>query len=303
MGRLVLLALAAIAIGVGLAQSNFHPPVHFLRRGAATAAAPAAAAAEAPLPAGAKALGPAERFGEDTLSDKIDGKADLYLACGFHELRTQRFDAGDGAWFEVFQFEMKSPDAAFAAFSQQRRSGFPAVELGRAAYSAENALFAVQDRFYLELIASTTREDLPDTLVAAARKLLEPLPKAAAEKDPRALFPAAGLVADTVSYHPENGIGYAPFDRIYTAHYRLPAGEATTFLSARADEAEAARLAAGYRDFLRQSGAQAKGDALALFDVFERVDHRGKLLFGVHEAESLELANAAFENLAKGLAP
>ncbi len=304
-GRLALLALGGVAAGVGIAQAHFHPPVLFQRRATTvrsdSESTPPAAEA---LPAGAPALGPAEQFDRDTLSDKIDGKADLYLACGFQALRTQRFQAGADAWFEVFQFEMASPDAAFAAFSQQRRRGSPAVaQLGREAYAAGNALFVVQDRFYLELIASEERDDTGDQLVAAARTLLAPLPRGAAQPDPRALFPPDGLIADSVSYHPENGIGYAPFDKIYTARYRLPAGESTVFLGQRATAAEAAQLAADYRAYLAQAGGRAEGEVIALFDLFETVTARGTMLFGVHEAESAAAAEALHAHLAKGLAP
>ncbi|HYR03636.1 MAG TPA: DUF6599 family protein, partial [Syntrophobacteria bacterium] len=61
-------------------------------------------------PEGLVALSQPETFGPETLSEKIDGKAELYLSAGFVQLLTQRFSrkGNPQAWLEVFLYDMGS---------------------------------------------------------------------------------------------------------------------------------------------------------------------------------------------------
>ena len=58
-----------------------------------------------------------------SLSDKINGKAELYLAAGFARLETQRFALTDnpGQWMERYLYDMGQHANAFSVFSAQRR--------------------------------------------------------------------------------------------------------------------------------------------------------------------------------------
>src|SRR5512133_1136053 len=88
----VLAGLLAIAGGLLWTQSRFNPAVvNFLKAAAPPgAAAPGARTAILPLPDGISPLTAPERFDRETLSDKIDGKAELYLSAGFIGLEAQR---------------------------------------------------------------------------------------------------------------------------------------------------------------------------------------------------------------------
>ena len=61
-----------------------------------------------PLPQGLKPLTAPETFKADTLSDKIDGKAELYLSAGFNRLFSQRFrdEKASDLWIEAFVYDM-----------------------------------------------------------------------------------------------------------------------------------------------------------------------------------------------------
>ena len=98
----------------------------------------AATAALLPEVPGFKPLAPIESYGPETLSDKIDGKADLYLPAGFKEMSCRKFNldtAADKAFVEVFIYDMGSAANAFAVFSGQRRPGSPNIPLTANAYS------------------------------------------------------------------------------------------------------------------------------------------------------------------------
>ena len=124
-GSIILLALLAIAGGVFLQQFNFNPAVLVARGAGQNAAARSFTASQpvADLPPELREFGPLETFTPDNLYDKIDGKAELYLAAGFVQMRCQRFalKASPEQWLEWFVYDMGNLPQAFSVFSTQRR--------------------------------------------------------------------------------------------------------------------------------------------------------------------------------------
>ncbi len=159
---IILGVLAIISGGVFLAQFNFNPAVQqmapVLAAGDKSLTAPPASADKSLIssPAGQSPLSPLETFDTATLSDKINGKAELYLSAGFIRLHSQRFKdqtAGD-VWMEVFVYDMRSPQNAFSVFSVQRREDAQTLDVGQYAYQTENAIFFAHGPFYVEIVAS-----------------------------------------------------------------------------------------------------------------------------------------------------
>ena len=312
----VLASLVAIATGMAMVQSRFNPAVVNFLQGAADrakglAAAPATAEPVLPLPEGMALLTPAERFDRETLSDKIDGKAELYLSAGFIRLECQRLNlAGQpDLWVEVFIYDMGSFENAYAVFSTQRRADAITLDFAEFAYRAENAFFFVHGPFYLELIASGTDERLRASMDALARAFIRSRPVAQATITERDLFPRTGLVETSISLISADAFGVADLDRVFTATYSIAGAEMTAFLSRRADPQEAAGLAGGYVDFLKAYGGEVKASddpvpgaaVVAILDMYEVVFAEGPFLAGVHEAPDRDKAVMLAKELAAKL--
>ena len=312
----VLVCLLAVAAGLFWTQSRFNPAVvNFLQgtadRAKVSAAAPVAAEPILALPEGMSVLSPPERFERETLSDKIDGKAELYLSAGFIRLDCQRFAlAGQpDLWVEAFIYDMGSPENAFAVFSTQRRADAIRMDLAEFAYRAENAFFFVHGHFYVELIASGTDDRLAASMNALARAFIGSRPMAQAAIAERDLFPKPGLVEAGISLIPSDAFGFAGLDRVFAATYMMDGKEMTAFLSRRTDSQEAAALAGAYVDFLKTYGGdvQASGDPatgaaiVAILDMYEVVFAQGPFLAGVHEAADREQALILAKELAAKL--
>jgi hypothetical protein len=157
----VLGCLLAVAAGIGLSQFRFNPAVRNLSLIAQTqikeiGSSPPAGDPLIPTPDGLTVLTPAESFDRETLSDKIDGKAELYLSAGFVRLDCQRLalSGQPEAWMEAFVYDMGSASNAFAVFSAQRRADVTPAAVGDFSYRAGNALFIAHGHYYLELIAT-----------------------------------------------------------------------------------------------------------------------------------------------------
>lgn len=314
-GYAVLILLLAVLAFVLTEQSRFNPAVvAALRQGppgqkrASGGVASELAQVLDALP-GVTPVSEVEVFGADTLSDKIDGKAELYLSSGFKEMAWRAFaPTGEAkARFDVYIYDMDSSPSAFAVFSGQRRSGSDPSGLSENAYLTGNALFFTVGARYLEVVADS---DAP-----AVKGLLEPLgaslmaklsPKLGGQAragepgqlEPGRLFPGQGMTSGSLRLAKSDAFGLEGFSDVYTADYQQ-GGEATGFVSVLPDAPQALQWKQNYLKFLLDNGYRASGDArdfpegAAVFELdgaFEAVLTRGRVLYGVHEATSRQAA-------------
>jgi hypothetical protein len=311
----VLAALGVIAVALLWSQAHYNPAVvNYLQASAGTsaAAAPGAATAVLPLPDGISPLTAPERFDRDTLSDKIDGKAELYLSAGVVGLEAQRLATADpaGAWIEVFLYDMGAGENAFAVFSTQRRADGTPLPVAEFAYRAENAIFFVHGAYYVEMIASGREPQLAQAMEDLATAFIRSRPAAAAARmAERDLFPREGLSEASITLIPADAFGLAGLDRVFTGIYAVGSNEATAFLARRDGPQAAAEAAAAYADFLQAYGGETKATddpvagarAVAIMDGYEVVFAVGDFVAGVHEAPDLEGALALARRIAARL--
>jgi hypothetical protein len=306
---LSLLAMAGL-IGIGAAiyhtQSDFNPAVAVgkmassnIQQSVTTGETPAGDGWSGLLPDMAS-LTPPEVFGTANLSDKINGKADLYLSAGFRQLKSQRFRmAGDELnWLEIFIYDMGDLHNAFSVFSQQRREDAVPAEFGRFSYRTENALFFLHGPFYVEIIGSAGTKPLIGQMRIFSQNFIQSTPVNADKLEELELFPAENLDPNSLTLLAAGGFGYDRFNQIFTAGYSEGDIRMTAFLSRRSNQTEAQQLVQGYHDFLITYGGKVVSTALPLKDVqvvdilgnYELFFARGHYLAGVHEAADREQA-------------
>ena len=257
-------------------------------------------------------LSPAESFGPENLSDKINGKAELYLSAGFVSLVCQRFaiEDGSGPWMEAFIYHMESPRGSYAVYSMQKRFEAKELELGDYSYRTENGLYLVHGPYYLELVSSAVQERMAELLFSFARNFVSKIPVERSEINELALFPEKNLSKESISLLPSNGFGFEQFDSIFTAQYVMGDTELTGFLSRRKTQAEAASLVDAYTSFLTAvGGTELKSNLnipgvklVEIMDTFELFFSRGRILAGVHGAENRQAAEELAQMLNQKLA-
>jgi hypothetical protein len=312
----ILAVLLLIVAWLLVQQARFNPAVTAAARAPLLQARPQAAAASgtaALLPdvPGFTPLGPPESYGPDKLSDKINGRAELYLSAGFQDLACRSFTlpAAGGAHVEVFLYDMGSPANAFAVFSRQRRAGAQALALTGHSYATPNALFFAQGRYYAEIVADRAAAAFQESLEAYAAALLAKLPAAGEAPQVAGLFPGEGLTPDSVRLNPADVFGLEGFNHVFTGEYTLAAGKATAFLARRETPGQARADAARYVKFLTDNGYQKTSTegapegmtVLSLDNSFEIVLVQGSILAGVHDATSLAAARDLADRLLAAL--
>jgi hypothetical protein len=260
----ILAVLGVITVWLFIQQAHFNPAVTVALRGAelqgrtpaVSGSSPAATAALIPEVQGFTPRGPAQSFGPENLSDKINGKAELYLAAGFKEMSARSFilDEAGQAHVEIFVYDMGSAANAYAVFSAQRRPGSPDIPLTAHAYATSNALFFTQGRFYVEMVADRGSAALQGPLKAYAAALVAKLPSEGGAPPTAGLLPTEGLSADSVRLSAADTFGLEGFNQVYTGEYTIKGGSATAFAAQRDTPAQADAEARRYRDFLTANG-------------------------------------------------
>jgi hypothetical protein len=305
----ILGVLAVITGGVFWVQFDYNPAVQPV-----ASALPAGntrdknvtaplASAEKPLissPSGQSPLTPLETFNAETLSDKINGKAELYLSAGFIQLHSQRFkgEAAEDVWMEVFVYDMQSAQNAFSVFSAQRREDARTLDLGQYAYQTQNAIFFIHGPFYVEIVASDVSETIIQAMITFAEDFIEKHPIKTQIIGEKELFPKEGLIQNSISLVSADAFGYDRFDQIFTATYKLNDTELMAYYSRRKTLREAQELASSYRDFLTAFGGKTDESDLGIetakmiyiLDTYEVVFSHGPYLAGVREADDKQLA-------------
>jgi len=316
----VCLSLAAALAWLLCAQARFSPAVTIAPgpENSGGASAPSRASMPdllSPWPAALRPMSAAEAFSPATLSDKIDGKADVYLSAGVVGLRCQRIAlaAAPQTWIELFVFDMGAPANAYSVFSSQRRAGVADLSLGDYAYQAGNELAFVHGRFYVELVAT---DEAPATIAAAtalgrAYVATTAVAEHADVSADSARFPREGLVAGSVTLLSTDVFGSDKLNNVFAAQYRDGTDEFTLFAARRANAREAGAAAEALVGFFvkdcggREIGRLSSPAGAAIIDSggsFEAVFAAGEFLAGVHQAPTRESAERWVRKLAQSLA-
>ena len=318
LGYAILLVLVIIAGVIYLRQFQYNPAILTPAEIQGKISAEPTLSTAPPLeiiqytPAGLDPLSPPETFGPENLSEKINGKAELYLSAGFVRLTSQRLAAEkeSGAWVEVFVYHMGSIRNSFAVYSLQYRFDAEKVDLGKFSYKTENAVFFVHGPYYVEIIASVVQERLAELMVSFGKNFVRQTKISESVISELALFPSGYLNEHTFTLIPSDGFAFHRFNSIFTAQYTVGETELTAFLSQRSSSDEAAELVEAYTLFLLANGGTEvkpgldipRARLVEIMDTFELIFNHDNILAGVHEAETRDAAEKIANMLKRNLA-
>jgi len=302
----VLVVLVAIALGIYTVQYRFNPAVTARETLSESAPAKESLSLANLAPAEIQPLSPPERFDPSTLSDKINGKAELYFSADFRSLTAQRFvlTTDPNLWFEMFVYDMGTARNAFSVFSMQRRGALKAGGPTQFAYATPNGWFLAHGRYYLELVGAEAADSLMTAAEAMAAAFVDRIGADVTNVTEMALFPEKGRVSGSRSLVASDAFGISGFNQVFTAQYQHNGAGLSAYV-ARRDSAAAAKSAAEtVRDFyLEYGGTSLSGpEGVAVIDILDTIEvvlHQGRYVIGVHEAPDREIALALAERIRK----
>lgn len=254
---------------------------------------------------------PPETFNGENLSEKINGKAELYLSAGFKSLTSQRFKkpGNTGSWLEVFIYDMGNMENAFAVYSIQKRDGSMPLELTRFIYKTENAVFFVHGNYYIEITASEVSDSLMESMLTFSGDFIKNRNIQEKTISEIALFPPENLDPNSIILFPSNVFGFDQLNSVFAADYKTEKGKIKAFLSRRKNQKEAKELAKSYSEFLVSLGGKSVSfeskpgniEIIEIMDAYELIFSNGHFLAGIHSAEDLNGAKKIASALNKKL--
>ena len=304
----VLVVLATIALGIYTVQYRFNPAVTAREVLSKSSTATESFSLADLAPAGIQPLSPPERFDPDTLSDKINGKAELYFSAGFRSLEAQRFAlANDPAlWFEMFVYDMGTARNAFSVFSMQRRGDLEAGGPTPFAYATPNGRFLAHGPYYLELVGAEASDSLMTVADAMAAAFVDRVGADAANVTEMALFPEDGRVSGSRSLVASDAFGISGFNQVFTAQYQHNGTGLSAYVARRESAASARSLPRLFGIFILSTVAPSLDgpEGVAVIDILDTIEvvlYQGRYVIGVHEAPDRETALALAEQIRKRL--
>lgn len=315
----ILFALAIIAVAFLLVQGGFNINSLFATelQKSSTVHPTTKSVGESPAqilqdiqPSGFRPSGSAETFNNETLSDKIDGRADLYLECGFVNLNALRFvkENDPATWFEVYLYDMGAPENAFAVYSIQKRKDGKNSNLAPYSYTVENAIFFMHGKYYTEMVSSEVSDVLKDAILSSAQNLLENYPAEAFSLLEMSLLPKDARLKGSEELFLKNAFGFEKFPRVLTAIYRQNEKEMMAFVATCKGAGGARAMVEEYRIFLIGLGGKERKveesavPGLVMIDMSGDIEIffcTGENLMGIHAARDKDAALALAQKLYK----
>jgi hypothetical protein len=203
-------------------------------------------------------------------------------------------------WLEFFVYDMGTGLNAFSAYSIQRRSGVRDSDVAQFAYTTDNAIFFLQGKYYVEIVAAEPDDILRQAMEAIARSFVEKNKSDSAELAGMAYLPSDGLIKSSIKLLLKDAYGYDKFTDIVSADFNVEGTTTTAFVSARKDAADALALVDGYYKMITNdlgaevveptSGTLAGTKMARMLGDYEVVFASGNILAGVHTAKTRESA-------------
>ena len=258
---------------------------------------------------GIKPMSATEFYNSDNLFEKIDGRAPAYQSFNVQQLRCRSFSvlAAAGSFVDVYEYRFDSPVDAFGMFALERDPKGTPLDFAPDGYSGELGYFFRQGAIYVQVIASDQKAETLALTTAIARNRAQGLPADDRGLAGRRKLPAAGMIADSVSFVLENAQGQAAFKDVFQAKYKFDGAELPFFIMVAAPD-DAAKAWQSFRDFCARFGAaenlpDAAGGKIFSAQVFGKwkvVYQRNGELGGVFDAADAGQARAFVEKYLRG---
>jgi hypothetical protein len=243
-------------------------------------------------------------FTADNLYERINGRAELYLAYDVISLTTATFeDKTDIERFvELSVFDMGNPTNAFGIFSVERFQGDPHLDLGRMSYRSDSNVYVWKGKYYVTIVVSDSTEEFEQISLDLARKITSALTDSGEGVWGLSALPQDNLITDSVQYFKVDALGLDFLQNTYTAEYLKGETTIKVFLSQQASPDVAQDLVERYAEYSQEYGQGNKrtiinGAEFVLCDMggtFDVVFRKGRIVSGVisanHKAEAMENA-------------
>jgi len=230
-------------------------------------------------------------FTSANLYERINGRAELYLAYDVISMTTATFERQGSLedFIEISIYDMGTPTNAFGVFSVERLPGETPLDMGRLSYSSDANCYIWKGTHYIVVVASDTTEEFQRLALQLARKVTAQLPDSTESVWGLTAFPPDNLIPDSIQYFKVDAMGLDFMQDTFIAKYQLAESEITVFLSQKESPVAALNTVEQYKRYCEKYGKGNKivekhGLDLWLCDMggaFDVIFNKKRLVCGV----------------------
>ena len=160
--------------------------------------------------AGWKIEGKALFYDRDTLSDRINGEAELYTPYGFDRMVAVRYSSENSpaAGIDVEIYRMGSLLDAFGMYSNYRQKDGQRINIGAESNLSGAQLFLYQGRYFIHVQVTGADSSHSDAVTACAKLVAASLPGESSRPAELSAFDRPEIVKGTERYLPQSLLGY-----------------------------------------------------------------------------------------------
>jgi len=237
-------------------------------------------------------------FTAANLWEKIDGRADLYLAYNFATLTFGTYRGDNDLSLDVYWYDMTEMDNAFGIYRAEYGGRADPLAVGREAYRAGSSIFFWKGAHYVRLEAAEESAELSAAVEALAASIAAVIPDDGRPLWADALLPRQDRLPGSFEYHGQSAFGLDFLAAVFSADYEASGQGYKLFIHRAPDADGAARTFAAYVRFFDEYGrvlqrGGAQGPDLLIGEsggVIDAVFVLGQYLGGVSGAEDAALA-------------
>jgi len=250
------------------------------------------------------------RYDKNTLYEKIDGKAGMFIGYMFVALEFGTYEnTAAGEPYDVYVFDMGEPVNAFGIYRLERSRDAATLPIGREGYVSGSSAFCWKGKYYINVLGPQDK--------AGAGKRAEELARAVAatiHDDGKpfwadSVLPRENRKPDSLTYKATDALGYGFLRQVFLADYVVDGKEYQLFVHLATDDASARALFNRYEADVGANpvsrsadsqGAMLVSDSLGMFEV---AFHKGRFFAGLTECEDKDLAIRQAEAFRQSLDP
>jgi len=160
--------------------------------------------------AGWKIEGKPVFYDRETLSDRINGEAELYFPFGFDRMAAARYvpEKNTGAGMDVEIYRMGSLLDAFGMYANYRQKNGRPLAVGAESTLSATQLFLYQGRHFVHIQVTGTASAIPDTLAECGRAVALRLPGSNNRPPELSVFDRREVIKGTERYLSQSLLGY-----------------------------------------------------------------------------------------------
>ncbi|KAA0893562.1 DUF6599 family protein [Oryzomonas rubra] len=207
-------------------------------------------------------------YNRDTLSDRIDGEAELYFPYGFERMTAARYGAAEknGAGIDVEIYRMGSLLDAFGMYANYRQKEGGTIAVGAESNLSPSQLFIYQGRFFIHIQMTGTSDAATTALTECGRTVAARLPGTQSRPPELSALERSEVVKGTERYLPQSLLGYDFLNRGIMADAVVGRTNLQIFLLLGQTVESASAAFDRYRSQLAQGKVESGGKDVALME-------------------------------------